>query len=97
LRCTTTKIYYGPLALGHDQAIQEDLFWGIRQTKGHDQSFKKTSFGFERSLPYICLFYWDFVVVRIYINLVEVLGSLELVKKAINSVSWVLVLDYDFV
>jgi hypothetical protein len=31
--------------------------WGIYQTKGHDQSFKKTLFGIEGSLPYIGLIY----------------------------------------
>jgi hypothetical protein len=48
--------------------------WGIRQTKGHDQPFKKTFFGLEGSFPYICLLYWDLMVAKLQINLTEVFG-----------------------
>jgi hypothetical protein len=36
--------------------------WGIFQTKGHDQPFKKTFFLLEGDLPYICLLYWNLMV-----------------------------------
>jgi hypothetical protein len=39
-----------------------EICWDIFQAKGHDQPFKKTSFGLEGSLPYISLLYWDLVV-----------------------------------
>jgi hypothetical protein len=32
------------------------IVWGIHQTKGHGQPFKKTLFGLESNLPYIGLF-----------------------------------------
>jgi hypothetical protein len=70
--------------------------WGIRQAKGHDQSFKKTFFGLEGSVPYIGLIYWDLVVVVLQINLIEVFTPLEMVKEIINSWNWVLVPDCDF-
>jgi hypothetical protein len=41
-------------------------------------------------------FYWDLVVARLQVNLTEVLGSLELVKKVINFGNWVLIPDCDF-
>jgi hypothetical protein len=37
--------------------------WSICQIKGHDQPFKKTFLLLEGGLPYICMFYWDLVVV----------------------------------
>jgi hypothetical protein len=37
------------------------------------------------------------VIARLYVNLVEELFPLELVKKVINSGNWVSVLDCDFV
>jgi hypothetical protein len=40
-----------------------ESFWVIFQSKGHDQPFKNTFFGFEGSLPYIGLLNWDLVVV----------------------------------
>jgi hypothetical protein len=39
--------------------------WSICQAKGHDQTFKKTLFGLEGSLPYIGLLYWDLVLVTL--------------------------------
>jgi hypothetical protein len=39
-----------------------EIFWGIRQPKGHDQRFKKTLFGLEGSLQYISFLYWGLVV-----------------------------------
>jgi hypothetical protein len=39
-----------------------ETFWGIHQTKGHDQPFEKTFFGLEGIFPYICLLYWDLMV-----------------------------------
>jgi hypothetical protein len=43
--------------------------WGVRQTKGYDQPFKKTLFGLESSLPYISLLCWDLVVDGLQVNL----------------------------
>jgi hypothetical protein len=74
-----------------------EICWGICQAKGHDQPFKKTLFGLEGSLPYICIFYWDLVVARLQINITEVFIPLELVKDIINSRNFVPVPDCDFI
>jgi hypothetical protein len=71
--------------------------WGICQAKGHNQPFKKTLFGFEGSLPYIVLLYWELVVFGLQINLNEVFVPLELVKEIVNSGNLVLIPDYDFI
>jgi hypothetical protein len=42
-----------------------ESYWDIRQTKGHDQPFKKTFFGLEGSFPYIYLLYWDLMAARL--------------------------------
>jgi hypothetical protein len=74
-----------------------EICWGIRQTKGHDQPFKKTFFGLEGSFPYICLLYWDLMVARLQINLTEVFGPLELVKEIVDSGIGYPVPDCDFI
>jgi hypothetical protein len=61
----------------------------------HDYPFGKRLFGIERSLPYICLFYWNLVVARLQVSIAEKIGSLELVKKVINLGNWVSVPDCD--
>jgi hypothetical protein len=71
--------------------------WAIRQTKGHDQPFKKTLFGLEGSFPYICLLYWDLMVARLQINLTEVFFPLELVKEISNLGNRVSIPDCDFI
>jgi hypothetical protein len=43
------------------------------------------------------MFYWDLVVAKIQVNIAKKVGSLELVKKVVNSWNWVPVLEYDFV
>ena len=74
-----------------------EICWVIFQANGHDKPFKKTFFGLEGSLPYICLLYWDLVLVVLHINLTKVLGLLELVKEIFNSRNWVSVPDSDFI
>ena len=74
-----------------------ESYWSICQTKRHDQPFEKTFFGLESSLPYISIFYWDLVVARLQVSLVEKFGSLELVKKVINSWKQVPVPNCNFV
>jgi hypothetical protein len=59
--------------------------WSICQTKGHEQTFKKTFFQLEGGLPYICLFYWDLVVTKLQINLTEVFVPHEPIKEVIDS------------
>jgi hypothetical protein len=61
-----------------------ESFWSICQTKGHDQPFKKNFFSLECSLPYICLFYGDLVVVKLHINLIKVFGPLEMINEIVN-------------
>ena len=70
---------------------------GICQSKGHEHPFKETFFGLEGSLSYISLLYWDLVVARLQINLIEVFFLLDLVKEIINSWNLVPVPDYDFI
>jgi hypothetical protein len=60
-----------------------EIFWAIRQTKGHDHPFKNTFFGLQESFPYIYLLYWDLMVTRLQINLTEVFGPLDLVRKSL--------------
>jgi hypothetical protein len=55
---------------------------GICQAKGHDQPFKKTIFGLEGSLPYINMLYWDLVVTRLQINLIEVFPPLSWSRRS---------------
>jgi hypothetical protein len=87
------KIGEGPQYTVHQS---HESCWRIFQTKVHDYPFKKTLFGLESSLPYTSIFYWDLVVARLHFNLVEKLGFVELVKKVVNSVNWVLVPKCDF-
>jgi hypothetical protein len=37
------------------------------------------------------------MVARVYINITELFGPLELIKEVIDSGNWVLVLDCDFI
>jgi hypothetical protein len=53
--------------------------------------------GLEGNFPYIYLFYWDLMVARLRINLIEVFSPLDLIKDIVNSRNQVLVPDYDFV
>jgi hypothetical protein len=74
-----------------------EICWGIHQTKGNDQPFKKTFFGLEGSFPYICSLYWDMMVAKIHINLNEVFFPLELVKEIIDLGNQVLVPNCAFI
>jgi hypothetical protein len=71
--------------------------WGVFQDKGHENPFKNTFFGLERSLPYINFLYWDLEVVKLQINLTEAFSPLELVKEIVNLGNWVSVPDSDFI
>jgi hypothetical protein len=42
------------------------------------------------------MLYWDLVVAKLQVNLAKKLGSLELVKKVVNSGNWILIPDCDF-
>jgi hypothetical protein len=74
-----------------------EICWGIYQAKGHDQPFKKTFFGLEGILPCINMLYWDLVVARLQINLIEVFGTLELVQEIVNLGNLVSVPYCDFI
>jgi hypothetical protein len=71
--------------------------WGIFQTKGHDQPFKKTFFLLEGSFPYIFLFYWDLMVAILQINLTKVFGPIEMIKNIAKLGNRVLVHNCDFI
>jgi hypothetical protein len=43
------------------------------------------------------MFYWDLVVARLQINLIEVFGPRELIKEVLDSGNQVPVPDYDFI
>jgi len=45
----------------------------------------------------MCGLYWNLVIARLEIDLVETLGPLKLAQKVINSWDWILVPDSDFV
>jgi hypothetical protein len=74
-----------------------EICWSICQAEGHDQPFKNTFFGLEGKHLYIDLLYWNLVVGRIQINLIEVFSPLELVKDIVSSGNWVSVSNYDFI
>jgi len=70
---------------------------GIFETKGHDQLLKESLFGFEGGLRYICGFYMNLVIARIWINHAEELGPFELVDNIINLWDWVFDPDNDLI
>ena len=69
---------------------------GIFQPERHEQPLKK-ALRFEGGFPYIYGFYWNLVIARLQIYLAEILGPLDLVKKAINTWDWIPILDIDFI
>jgi hypothetical protein len=71
--------------------------WDIIQTKEHDQPFKNAFFGIESIFPYICLLYWDLMVIKLKINCTEVFVPLELAREIIDLRNHVLVIDFDFI
>ena len=75
----------------------ESSYRGICQPEGHGQPLKKSLLGFEGSLRYICGFDWNPMIAKLQINLVELLGSLKLVKKVIDPWDWIPVLESDFI
>ena len=95
------------IQIHHQKTIGErtqDIFhhphescWGIRQTKWHDQPFKKSFLWLEGGIPYIFLFYRDMVVARLQINLTQVFVPHELIKEVIDLWNQVSFSYYDFI
>ena len=70
---------------------------GSHPPERHDQSFEKALLGFEGSLQHIKGFNWYLLITELQINLAEIFGPLELVKKVINPWDWIPILDSDLV
>ena len=63
----------------------------------NDQPLKKAFLRFEGSLPDIHLLNWHLMIARIQVNLVEILGPLELIEEVIDPVNGILIMDCDLV
>lgn len=57
---------------------------GFCQPEIHNQPLKKVYIVFKGSLPYIYGLYWNIVIVTLQIDLVKILGLIELVQQVIN-------------
>jgi hypothetical protein len=89
------KDHYKFFELHHEHGVHEvhEVGWGIRETKRHYQELVKTITSGEGSFRNVTRLNFDLMVTRMKVDLGENSGSIQLIKKNIDSGKRIFVLD----
>jgi hypothetical protein len=91
------KDHYEFVELRHKHGVHEvyEVGWGILETKGHYQGLVKTITGGESGFRNVTRSNFDLMVTRTEVDLGESFGSIQFIKKNIDSGKRIFVLEGD--